>query len=459
MKTDCIYNFLVIFQLMSKPDSVELISNEPLNPLPIGSAGEKDEKYTTAVSDFSKNNEGQPKRVGFFGTVMNLLNSLIGAEILSISRSMRFCGLTFSVGLMTLTALLSYIATILTVRLQFLTRAENFNDLAVKLFGKWGSGALSILVLLFTYSCCVAYLIIGGNNIKSWLQLLNIGEWMEGWKRMIVMFLYSILMPVVLTIPKNIGFLSVFSTFAIFAVFLFSIAMIYKGALTLPTEGINPSVLTFQMNIHFFNAISVYSLMFALPALCLPLLKPVDPRISFRYRIVGTSFFSCYILVIVPGVLGYLLFGSDTKDIILDNFDNHDVFMQIIRFGFFVVVTASYPIVALTVAASLSHIIYKVFDPHTLDIKRRAIILFCTNFPPVLIAMVCPNIYPVISVGGALGGCLTNFFFPAVFWIKNSTLKWTHWTNILCILLAIFGFVSAAIATYQGIELAIYPDD
>ena len=63
--------------------------------------------------------------VSFFGIVMNLLSSLIGTEILSISRSMRFYGLTVSVVLMIFTAIISYITTILTVKLQSLTRAES----------------------------------------------------------------------------------------------------------------------------------------------------------------------------------------------------------------------------------------------------------------------------------------------------------------------------------------------
>lgn len=433
----------------------ESVMNEPLIKVPL------DRNYTSATDvsnlDLASNATEQPT-VGFFGTVMNLLNSLIGAEILSISRSMRFCGLTVSVGLMTFTAIISYIATILTVRLQYLTKAESLHDLGSKLYGKWCTAILSTLVLLFTYSCCIAYLIIGGNNIQSWLELLDLGYWMEGWRRTVVMFIYSITLPVVLTFPKKVKFLSIFSTFAILSIFIFCIVLTIKAFQYFPENGICNTALTARMDIHFFNAISVYSLMFALPAICLPLLKPVKPLLRYRYQIVGSSFFICYIFVIVPGVIGYLMNGADTDEIILDNFPNTDILIQITRFGFFIVVTTSYPIIALTISSQLSAIIYGVFDPATLNLKKRSIILLLSNLPPVLIAMVLPNIYPVISVGGSLGGCMTNFFFPAIFWIKKSPQKLCHWTNILCLLLAFFGFVSAAIATYQGIELAIHPE-
>ncbi|KAK8891516.1 hypothetical protein M9Y10_028728 [Tritrichomonas musculus] len=428
-------------------------AEQPLISTPI------DKNYTSNdVSNLDSTSKAldQPP-VGFFGTVMNLLNSLIGAEILSISRSMRFCGLVVSIFLMTFTAIMSYIATILTVRLQSLTKAESLHDLGSKLFGKPCTVILSILVLFFTYSCCVAYLIIGGNDIKSWLSLVHYDYWMEGWRRYIVMFLYSVLLPVVLTFPKRVSYLSVFSTFAIVSVFIFSVVLAYKGIIYFPKHGICETVVTARMDIHFFNAISVYSLMFALPAICLPLFKPVKPKLQYRYQIVGTSFFVCYLLVIVPGVVGYLMFGSQTSEIILDNFPDKDIIIQITRFGFFIVVTTSYPIISLTIQTQLSAIIYKVFDPATLNFKKRAIILLLANVPPVLIAMILPNIYPVISVGGSLGGCMTNFFFPAIFWIKKSPHRWYHWTNLFCSFLAFFGFISAVIATYQGIDLAIHP--
>ena len=99
----------------------ENIIDEPLIKVPM------DRNYSSAdMSRFdSASNVVDQPTVGFFGTVMNLLNSLIGAEILSISRSMLFYGLTVSVVLMIFTAIISYITTILTVKLQSLTRAES----------------------------------------------------------------------------------------------------------------------------------------------------------------------------------------------------------------------------------------------------------------------------------------------------------------------------------------------
>lgn len=426
-------------------------------PLSFGKGMFDDSQYTdrsmvSEVSEISKTG----KYVGFFPAVMNLLNSLVGAEILSISNTMTHCGFVVSVVLMTSIACLSYIATAMTVRLQYATKAESLNDMAKRLLGKVGSWALTILTLLFTFSCCVAYLIIGGNNIQSWLALVGHEEWMiNTWKRALVIFIYSICLPAALTIPRKMTFLSIFSTFSIFCLALFVVILAYKVLLYLPKNGIDPTVMTATINLNFFSALAIYSLMFALPAICLPILKPTNPRISHRYRIIGTAFFSCYLFVLIPGTLGYLRFGNKTEEIILDNFDDSDVIIQVVRIAFFIVVTASYPVIGLSITSDLASIIFNMFEPATMPLKQRSITLIIANIPPVLIAMFCPSISPILAIGGALGGCLTNFFFPSLMWIANSGKKWYQGTNILCILLAAFGLISACVATYEALVSVI----
>ena len=413
-----------------------------------------------SISDFSENTVAQTKYVSFFSTVMNLLNSLVGAEILSISHSMKYCGIYVSVAIMTCTALLSYIATILTVKLQGSTKAESLHDLAHHILGKTGSFILSILTLLFTYSCCVAYLIIGGDNIESWFNLLKHSEWNSGWRKPVVMLIYSVILPAMLTIPKQMTFLSMFSTFSIFCLAFFVGIICYKAIVILPKQGISPYAKAYGIDFGLFNALAIYALMFALPAIVLPILKPTHPSLKKRFQIIGTAFSSCYTFVLLPGVFGYLMFGNEVKDILLSSFDDHDILIQCIRISFFIVVTASYPVIALTITADLSALIFKTNIPNNLPTKQRVIVLLIANVPPILIAMFCPSISPVLSVGGAIGGCLTNFFFPAIMWFRHSAPDhpWHHWSRILCIIFAVFGLVAAGIATFKAVLDVINPD-
>jgi hypothetical protein len=73
----------------------------------------------------------------------------------------------------------------------------------------------------------------------------------------------------------------------------------------------------------------------------------------------------------------------------------------------------------------------------------------------MVLAMFVPNAKPVLEIGGGMGGCIVDFVFPAVLWIKQSGKPWTNYQNILSILLAVFGVVCAVIATWLAVQGAI----
>lgn len=395
------------------------------------------------------------KYVSAFSTLMNILNTLIGAEILGIPNSMTFCGLVPSICLLCGTAILSFISTILMTRLQNRFAASSINDLTEKLLGRKGGIMLSILTLIFTYSLLVAYLVTASETIESWLGLMNLDDWTKGTKRAIVIGIYSIILPVPLTCPRRMDFLNTASTFAVFCLFFYLAVMITKGIMWLPEHGIDETVETGTMNLGFFNTFSIDCLMFALPGIVLPLLIPYHPSLTKRYRLVSSAFMSCFLITIVPGTIGYLMFGAKTDQIIFHSFPDEDILMQCNRVAFFVVLNASYPVVGMTVIAELFGLVYGHSAPSKAPTKQRIVILLIANIPPVLIAMLLPKVRPALAVGGALGGCLTNFFVPPVLWLKQSQEKKTHWSSILLFCFIGFGIICACIATYEAVLDAI----
>lgn len=406
--------------------------------------------------DYQSSNAGNPiKYVSMFMTLMNILNTLIGAEILGIPNSMTFCGLVPSVLLLTTTGVLSYVSSIMIVRLQNRFNGQSINDLTTKLLGRGGGIFISVLTLFFTYSLLVAYLVTLSDTFESWVKLLKIPQWATGWRRGVILAVVAICIPVMLTTPRKMDFLNMASTFAIGCLFMYCIIMIIKGFLFFPNHSIDPTVETGKFNLGFFNAFSVYCLMFALPGILLPLLLPYHPSLNKRYRIVGWAFIICYFLTIVPGTIGYLMFGANTAQIIFSSFEDNDILIQISRVGFFVVLNASYPVVGMTVIAELSALIFQNDSPATAPTKQRIILLITANAPPVLLACLLPKVRPALAIGGAIGGCMTNYFIPPLLWWKQSKLSWKHWTNILCVVFCSFGVVCAVIATYEAVLDAI----
>ena len=133
--------------------------------------------------------------------------------------------------------------------------------------------------------------------------------------------------------------------------------------------------------------------------------------------------------------------------------------MQIVRVGFFIVVNASFAVNGINVIQDICSLVFKEQNPAKLAFVKRVAVLLITNVPPVLISMFLPEIRPVFEVGGAFGGCLSNFFVPPLLYIILHKKNGWSFTNILMGLFSLFGLISAGIATYQAVIDAMDPNN
>ena len=170
-----------------------------------------------------------------------------------------------------------------------------------------------------------------------------------------------------------------------------------------------------------------YDLSFALPAI-----KLYTTNVKKRWLVSLIGIIISTFVYVAPGLSGYFIYGIDTNGNVLKNFPSNDVIIIICRVCFFVIVTCAYPMIAQTVQAMWSELIFKNDQPSGLPSKRRVIILVLTNSIPLLIAMFLPSAKPALSIGGALGGCLVDFAFPSLEFIvyNRGMLKWSNWKMI-----------------------------
>jgi len=385
-----------------------------------------------------------------FGTTMNLLNSVLGAGVLSIANSFTFCGILPSIVILTVSASLSYLSAYMIVKTNEIARAESLPALTTLALGKNGSFVIAASSVLFCYSCMTAYIIMSAEIVQSWLSLVNIK--INGfWDRAIFVLIYSVCIPVVLTFPRQIGFLSAISFACFLALVIYTISIIYKGITILPVKGVDPTCETSVLSFKVFNSLSIYSLALALTVVMIPILQKMEPNTLKKLMASGIAFFLSFIIVLVPGVIGYLLFGENSKPVILSNFDDKDKLFIIVKAAYFIVLVASYPVMGLALMGVTSRSFYHHDLPQTLPFGQRIVCLLVVNVVPIAIGMFLPNVRPAMAIGGALGGGLSNFVFPPLIWISLSRKRWFSFSNILCILFILFGILSSSVSTYEAV--------
>ena len=139
-----------------------------------------------------------PPRVGSFMTILNLLNTLLGAGILTISNSISKSGIILSIFMILLIVVVSNISTIMIFKLQLKTESSGYDELNLRVLGKLGSVIFSILLLLFLIPTNIGYLIIGADIIKSWFRAFGVDIKSIGYHALVVL-IYSLAIP----IPSN----------------------------------------------------------------------------------------------------------------------------------------------------------------------------------------------------------------------------------------------------------------
>ncbi|KAH0793824.1 Transmembrane amino acid transporter protein [Histomonas meleagridis] len=389
-------------------------------------------------------------------TVMNMLNSILGSGILSIANCFIPTGFITSLILLIVLAFLSLVATIMVLRLSSETNSIGFNELTLKISGKVGTIILSILNLCFLVLGLITYFIIATDSLVSWFQLGGI-DLSDKYKRAVCTLIYSII-PIALTIPRNISFLRFCSTATVFLIAFYSVVMIYKmSAYVNEHHQINPTAHVALLRFEIFQSFSTYGISFALPAVVMPAIRLYKKKLSDRIKVAIAAVVVAFVFVMISGCCGYIIFGDSCNGNVLLNFENNDIIIIIVRAGFFVIVTCAYPMLGQSVMGSWGQLIFKEDNIPDMKTCKRSIVLLITNLIPLIVAMFLPDIKPVLAISGAFGGCLVDFVYPAVLWIihHRSVYKTFDYRNILCVLFALFGLATAAISTYQSVISAI----
>jgi amino acid permease len=317
-----------------------------------------------------------------------------------------------------------------------------------------GATALAVLNLVYLVTGLIAYLILAGDFLTSWLHLANI-NCDTIWLRALLILAYALIIPIALSCPRNISFLSYLSTAPVFCVLFFVVSIVYEAIGRSLASGLSPTARRSKLDVSLFASFALFGVSFALPAVVLPVVRPYNPTIRKRKIVLSVTVSIALLLVCAAGVCGYLCFGDDSQGNILKNFKDGDVLIGIVRGAFFIIVSCAYPVLSQSIQASWSQLIFSDGYPAGLPTMKRLIVLLVTNAIPLLIAMFLPDVRTVLEVGGALGGSIVNFVFPAIFWIKHSSKPLSDIQNVLCIALIVFGVVASVISTYAAVTGAI----
>jgi amino acid permease len=393
-------------------------------------------------------------QIGSCLTLINLINTMIGPEIVAIPATFQKSGIGPTVILLLISCGLCYVCGNILMALYRDLEAVGIDELARELFGKAGRVIISLVTMIFSFCCTVSCLIIATGKIADWLSLAGLN--VRGtWPWAITCLCYSTI-PVGLTIPRQIRFLSRIGPFSILMLVFYSVGMVIKGILTIPATGISTTVRGYKFGTDLMPAFAVHAVAGAsCPLFMGPTLAAYHGDLRERKVILGASYVCSWILITMSGLFGYLLTGDSCQSDIFSSFAKDDILIILLQIGILLKVSYSYPLISTSLIGSLGDTMFEQNLGELLTGRQRLVILPIVNIINVGIAMFLKDVIPVLGVGGALGGCIGIFAFPSLCRLKITKDSLSTPKNVAHICLVVFGLAAAVVCTYFSIKTAI----
>ncbi|CAL5186073.1 unnamed protein product [Lathyrus oleraceus] len=404
----------------------------------------------------------------FSGAVFNLSTTVIGAGIMGLPACVKKLGMVPGLIAIILTALLTEKSIEFIIRF---SRAGNFpayGSLMGDAFGKYGKAFLEICVVVNNMGILIVYMIIIGDVISgttsSGIHHSGILEgwfgvhWWTGRTFILVFATFFVFAPLVSF--KRIDSLRFTSALSVGLAVVFLIIAVGISIIKIISGGIGMPRLFPVIT----DAASVFDLFTVVPVLvtayiCHYNVHSIDNELedpSWMQGVVRTSLTLCSSVYSLTSFFGFLLFGDNTLDDVLANFDTDlgipfgSALNDAVRFSYAAHLVLVFPVVFYALRVNIDGLIFSS--------SRRPLVVDNFRFASITIFLVgiifiganfIPSIWDIFQFTGATAAVCVAFIFPAAITLRDRYNIATKTDKILSVFMIVLAVLSNAVAIYS----------
>eukprot|EP01029_Cantina_marsupialis_P019029 TRINITY_DN4425_c0_g1_i1.p1 TRINITY_DN4425_c0_g1~~TRINITY_DN4425_c0_g1_i1.p1 ORF type:complete len:483 (+),score=110.10 TRINITY_DN4425_c0_g1_i1:83-1531(+) len=367
----------------------------------------------------------QSKKSSVAGSIFNLVNTIVGAGILSIPYGVSLNGLILGALLITVMAAISdYAITRLFVKSMVRLEqrnvfAKSVGEVAYATFGNKGVIIADINVTLMQLGACVAYIVILGDVFPGFFPFAS---------KEVVVIVTVILFIIPLALPRSISSLKWGSLLSIcFIVAFTSIVIIQMPKGKELSEAMdNVSLATFDFGV--FRSLPIVGFAFN----CICNVPPIYNELKVRTekninKSIHISTAICLVLYTVVGICGYITYTSDTDGDLLVNFGESDNnWVTAVRIAYSGSVILTMPLAMHPARSSVVNLLYKAYPSIPGANKKHlptryhvavtlSLVAFCT-----VTALVVGKLDLVFGLVGSTCSIIVSYLLPAFILMKLS---------------------------------------
>ncbi|XP_074581609.1 amino acid transporter AVT1C-like [Curcuma longa] len=385
------------------------------------------------------------KNCSYGQAVLNGINVLCGVGILSTPYAVKEGGWLGLSILLIFSVLAWYTGILLRYCLDSEEGLETYPDIGQAAFGTTGRFAISIVLYLELYACCVEYIILERDNLSS---LFPNAQLELGGLHMDSPLLFAIL-TTLLVLPttwlRDLSVLSYLSVGGVIASVLAVLCLFWVGAF----DKVGFENTGTPLNLQGIPiAIGIYGYCYSghavFPNIYSSLKKPSQfPIILF------TCFAICTLMFAGAAVMGYTMFGESTMSQFTLNMPQNRVASKIAVWTTVVNPITKYALTLTPLAMSLEELLpSNHMKTHLYPIMIRTALVIST----LCVALSIPFFGLVMALIGSLLTMLVSLILPCVCFLSILRDKVTRIQSLLCIFIITIGVVSSICGTISSVS-------
>ncbi|XP_062093003.1 amino acid transporter AVT1C-like [Humulus lupulus] len=385
----------------------------------------------------------------FAQTVANGINVLCGVGILSTPYAVQQGGWLGLVILFVFSALSYYTGVLLARCLDSEPGLETYPDIGQAAFGTAGRIAISIILYVELYACCIEYIILESDNLSSLFPSahLDIGGFLIDSRLLFALITTLAVLPTVWL--RDLTVLSYISAGGVVASVMVVLCLFWVGTV----DGIGFVNKGTALNLGTLPvAIGLYGYCYSGHAVFPNIYSSMANRNQYPL-VLFTCFGICTLMYAGVAVMGYKMFGDATLSQFTLNMPNDLVATKIAVWTTVVNPFTKYALTITPVAMSLEELIpsSQSKSHHIYSILIRTGLVIST----LIVALSIPFFGLVMSLIGSFLTMLVTLILPCACYLSILRGRITRLQGTLCIIVITVGVVSSSFGTYSALSKII----
>ncbi|KAH6836317.1 Transmembrane amino acid transporter family protein [Perilla frutescens var. hirtella] len=415
---------------------------------------------------------GEFDGASFSGAVFNLSTTIVGAGIMALPATFKELGAIPGVIIIVLAGILTEKSIEMILRFSRATKTSSYSGLAGDAFSGAGRNILQLCIVINNVGMLVVYMIIIGDVLsETWSQGVHhtgvVEEWfgLHWWTtRSSILILTTIFVFGPLISFKRVDSLRYTSALSVGLAIVF--VVIIAGVAI--AKMINGSIAMPQLLPNLVDQASFWKLFTTVPILvtayiCHHNIHPIENELedpSKMKSIVRTSITLCTSVYVATSFFGFLLFGNQTMDDILANFDGDlgiplsSLLNDIVRVSYALHLMLVFPIVFYSLRLNIDGLLFPHAIPLGYDDRRFFTVTAALMGFIFLGANFVPSIWDAFQFTGATATVAVGFIFPAAIALRDTrgvATKHDRSVSWIMLLLAVSSSTVAICSDIYGI--------